>query len=265
MDRLKTGKKVMEGGIHQDFQAAKTAIDACKKEHYRMRKTTWRWLGAAVFAVLLPMAHALANEPKAGSSGESTHAHSHDHEHGHDHTSKGSIHDGYFRDEQVQPRPLSDWAGEWQSVYPYLVDGTLDAVLAQKAEKGDKTMEEYRTYYDGGYRTETNRIVIDGNRVAFVAGEDSVEGEYVSDGFEILTYEKGNRGVRYVFEKVDGDDKAPAFIQFSDHLIAPERSWHYHLYWGNDREALLEEVSHWPTYYPSALTGEEIAKEMLAH
>ena len=70
-------------------------------------------------------------------------------------------------------------------------------------------MEEYRTYFDRGYRTETNRIVINGNRVAFTAGEDSVEGEYVSDGFEILTYEKVNRGVRYLFEKVDGDNKAP--------------------------------------------------------
>ena len=142
------------------------------------------------------------------------HGHSHDHDHGHDHdhASTESSSDGYFQDEQVQPRPLSDWTGEWQSVYPYLLDGTLDPVLAHKAQKGDKTVAEYQAYYEAGYRTETNRIVIDGDRVAFIVGEESVAGEYASDGFEILTYEKGNRGVRYVFKKVGGDKTAPGFI-----------------------------------------------------
>ena len=62
-----------------------------------------------------------------------------------------------------------------------------------------------------------------------------------------------------------GQRRRIRFIQFSDHLIAPEKSGHYHLYWGNDREALLKEVTHWPTYYPSALTGEDVAQEMMAH
>ncbi|MGK5643330.1 ZinT/AdcA family metal-binding protein, partial [Streptomyces sp. URMC 126] len=82
------------------------------------------------------------------------HGHSHDHDHGHDHdnASTESSSDGYFQDEQVQPRPLSDWTGEWQSVYPYLLDGTLDPVLAHKAQKGDKTVAEYQAYYEAGYR-----------------------------------------------------------------------------------------------------------------
>lgn len=32
-----------------------------------------------------------------------------------------------------------------------------------------------------------------------------------------------------------------------------------------DRAALLEEVTNWPTYYPAALTADEIVAEMLAH
>ena len=127
------------------------------------------------------------------------------------------------------------------------------------------SVEEYRAYYDVGYQTETDRIDIDGDRVAFITGKDRIEGEYQSNGFEILTYEKGNRGVRYIFRKTDGDEAAPAFIQFSDHLIAPQAAGHYHLYWGDNRAALLKEVVHWPTYYPSALTGEQIAQDMLTH
>ena len=29
--------------------------------------------------------------------------------------------------------------------------------------------------------------------------------------------------------------------------------------------ALLDEITHWPTYYPAALTGDEVVHEMIAH
>lgn len=198
------------------------------------------------------------------------HDHSHDHDHAHDHADgdqaeRARIYSGYFDDAQVAQRPLSDWEGEWQSVYTYLQDGTLDPVMAHKAEAGDKSAEEYRAYYDTGYRTDTDRITIDGDRIAFHRGDAQAVATYASDGFEVLTYEKGNRGVRFIFKKVDGDDAAPGYIQFSDHKIAPEPSDHFHLYAGDDRTALLSELTNWPTYYPARLDGAGIVAEMLAH
>jgi len=187
------------------------------------------------------------------------------HSHAHGHDEKRSVHDGYFDDEQVKPRLLSDWEGDWQSIYPYLVDGTLDSVMADKAKHGDKSAEDYRAYYDTGYKTDVDRILIKGKNVTFFRGAAAVSGGYEADGHEILTYRKGNRGVRFIFRKIAGDGAAPQFIQFSDHIIAPQNADHYHLYWGNDRAALLTEVTNWPTYYPAKLTGSEIAKEMLAH
>lgn len=79
------------------------------------------------------------------------------------------------------------------------------------------------------------------------------------------TYEKGNRGVRYIFKRVSGDDKAPKFIQFSDHIIAPERALHFHIYMGDDRAELLKELENWPTYYPDDLSANDVKEEMLAH
>ncbi|ODM43732.1 ZinT family metal-binding protein [Cereibacter johrii] len=197
-------------------------------------------------------------------------AHDHDHAHGHSHDEAHShasdeIAKGFFKDEQIADRPLSDWQGDWQSVYPLLQDGTLAPVMAHKAEHGDKTTEEYRAYYQTGYETEVNRIVIDGDRVTFHGRGEPVSGQYEHDGHEVLTYKAGNRDVRFIFEKVSGDEAAPKFIQFSDHRIAPSKSDHYHLYWGDDRAALLQEVTHWPTYYPAELSAEEIVEEMLAH
>ena len=203
-----------------------------------------------------------------------THDHDHDHAHGHDHADEhdhahehGSddISRGIFDDAQIENRNLSDWEGDWQSVYPLLQDGTLDVVMAHKAEHGDKTAEEYTATYETGYATDVDRIEIEGSSVTFHGPDGAAEGQYVDDGYEVLTYEAGNRGVRFVFRKDSGDEAAPEYIQFSDHIIAPQKSGHYHLYWGEDRAALLEEVTNWPTYYPASLTGNEVAAEMMAH
>lgn len=188
----------------------------------------------------------------------------HDHEHSHDH-GDDQIYQGYFDDDQVEERALSDWAGDWQSVFPYLEDGTLDPVMKHKAENGDKTAEEYHEYYEVGYQTDVERIVIEGDSVTFYENGKPHQARYASDGYEILTYEAGNRGVRFIFEKIEGDEDAPQYIQFSDHRIAPATADHYHLYWGDDRAALLEEVTNWPTYYPSSSSADEIVHDMIAH
>ncbi|WP_019565365.1 metal-binding protein ZinT [Agrobacterium sp. 10MFCol1.1] len=227
-----------------------------------MQKTITRVTGAlAIGSMLLMTAPALA----AGKDKTST-AHSHSHDHSHSQTeAEKQIYKGYFEDAQVKPRMLSDWEGDWQSVYPYLLNGSLDGIMAEKAAHGDKTAAEYRAYYEIGYKTDVNRITIKGDNVAFYKEGKPTQGTYVSDGQEILTYKKGNRGVRYIFKKTGGDADAPQFIQFSDHTIAPKKAGHYHLYWGNDRKALLDEVTNWPTYYPFQMDGPEIVEEMAAH
>lgn len=181
-----------------------------------------------------------------------------DHDHGYSH----------FADSDVRDRSLSDWAGDWQSVYLYLEDGTLDGVMERKAESGDKTAEEYRAYYEKGYKTEDENIVINGedNTIKFVKNGVSAEAVYQYKGYQIYDYESGSRGVRYFFEATSGDGDAPKYVQFSDHGIAPGKAEHFHIYFGNDGfDALSEEMENWPTYYPSDMTGDEIADEMLEH
>ncbi|MGF2615989.1 ZinT/AdcA family metal-binding protein [Rossellomorea vietnamensis] len=191
--------------------------------------------------------------------------HTHDHDHAHNEETE-EIYKGHFEDSQVRDRALSDWEGDWQSVYPYLQDGTLDEVFAHKAEQdGEKTALEYKNYYEVGYETDVDRILFEGNKVTFFKNGKESSGEYVYDGYEILTYEAGNRGVRFIY-KLDGEAEGmPDYIQFSDHSIYPTKADHYHLYWGDDRKALLDEVTNWPTFYPSDMSGKEIADEMMAH
>ncbi|TFE00550.1 metal ABC transporter solute-binding protein, Zn/Mn family [Jeotgalibacillus salarius] len=201
------------------------------------------------------------------SASPSVEAENHDHDHSHEHDEEAQkIYDGYFEDGQIKDRTLSDWEGDWQSVYPYLQDGTLDEVFEHKAEDGKKTNEEYKNYYTEGYVTDIDRMIIEDDTFTFYEDGEQSSGVYVYDGYEVLTYEAGNRGVRYILKLVDELEGAmPGYIQFSDHSISPTDSHHFHLYWGDDREALLEEVVNWPTYYPSEMSGEEIAHEMMAH
>lgn len=210
-----------------------------------------------------------ADETASDNSEEHDHDHSHDEEEGHSHGQDAEserIYNGFFYNDEVEDRPLSDWAGDWQSVYPYLEDGTLDEVFAHKAEEdGEMSEEEYKEYYEEGYQTDVDRITIEDGTVTFFQDEEEMSGEYVSGGHEILEYEAGNRGVRYIFELEEGDDGMPQYIQFSDHDINPTDAGHYHLYWGDDSDELLEEVENWPTYYPSDMDGEEITHEMIAH
>ena len=147
---------------------------------------------------------------------------------------------GVFDDANVQNRKLSDWDGVWQSVYPLLQSGKLDPVFQKKADADKtKTFAEIKDYYHKGY---------------------------AYDGYKILTYKSGKKGVRYLFECKDPESKAPKYIQFSDHIIAPRKSSHFHIFMGNDsQQSLLNEMENWPTYYPYQLSSEEVVEEMMSH
>jgi len=179
-----------------------------------------------------------------------------------------TVYNGYFEDSEVQDRPLSDWNGIWQTVDTYMADGTFDQVFEYKAKTNpDMTAEEYREYYEIGYKTDVEKIEIKDDTMIFTFKDGEVkESKYRYAGKEILNYSAGNRGVRFLFEAEDPDSGAFKYVQFSDHSIAPTKSDHFHIYLGNDsQEALLEEMDNWPTFYPEEMAGKEIAQEMIAH
>lgn len=183
-------------------------------------------------------------------------------------TSK-TVYKGYFEDKDIKDRSLADWSGDWQSVYPYLLDGTLDPVWDYKAKTTKSmTASEYKDYYTTGYKTDVDNIIIDGdkNTMSFVRKGEKKTFTYRYVGKEVLTYKKGNRGVRYLFTTDAADAGEFKNIQFSDHAIAPQDSDHFHIYWGaEDHKVLLEELENWPTYYDSSLSGRDIAQEIVAH
>lgn len=174
--------------------------------------------------------------------------------------------EGIFDDRAVEDRPLSNWEGIWQSVDGYLQDGSLDPVMEKKASQGGKTAAEYRAYYQRGYATNVETLGIENNVIEFHTGKQTYSCRYKYDGYKILTYASGKKGVRYLFTCTDKQSAAPQYVQFSDHIIAPRQSQHFHIYMGNtSHETLLKEMDNWPTFYPYNMTKQQVIDDMLHH
>ena len=58
-----------------------------------------------------------------------------------------------------------------QSVYPFLLDGSLDPVFRKKAQKDNKTFDEIKAYYRTGYATDVEAIGIENNVMEFHKGK----------------------------------------------------------------------------------------------
>lgn len=175
--------------------------------------------------------------------------------------------EGMFDNEAVKDRNLTDWDGVWQSVYPYLLTGELDPVFKKKAEKDNNhSFAEIKEYYRKGYATDIETIGIENGIIEFTAHGKVSACKYHYAGYKILSYASGKKGVRYLFECKDAASSAPKYVQFSDHIIAPRQSAHFHIFTGNSsQEALLKEMDNWPTYYPYQLTEKQVVDDMLHH
>ncbi len=174
---------------------------------------------------------------------------------------------GVFSDSDVQDRPLSDWDGVWQSIYPYAQDGTLDPVFRQKAE-ADKstTFSAVKNYYLTGYASAITEIGIENGVMEFTENGVTHACRYVYQGHKILHYVSGKKGVRYLFACSDQTSAAPKFVQFSDHIIGPRKSGHFHIFTGNvSQDALFSQLENWPTFFPYQLSKEAIVDDLLHH
>ena len=186
-----------------------------------------------------------------------------EHDHGHSHGEEA------FTLADVKDRALTDWAGDWQSVYPYLLDKTLDPVMEHKAENGEKTAGEYYEQYKTAYMTDIDRVNITRNSMTFYRNGVPVKANYSYKGTGIITEDDGSLWVRYKFEAAGNAPKgAPRYVMFSDHLIAPAKTEHFHLYVSDESfDALMADTNpvNYPTYYPVGLTKEAIVAEMIGH
>ena len=184
-------------------------------------------------------------------------------EHAHDHSKEVST----FEDHEVQDRSLSDWAGSWQSAYPFALDGTLDDAFAAMAEEGEMTADEYKTYYQNGYKTDITNIDIAGDHIAFTYEDGKKVGsDYKYIGYYIQNWSTGTKAAMYRFGAVDRTSGAPIYIEFNDHMIESAAPEHFHIRMSNESfDAIVDPEKSWPTFFPADMTGEDLCEHMEGH
>ena len=184
-------------------------------------------------------------------------------EHAHDHSKEVST----FEDHEVQDRSLSDWAGSWQSAYPFALDGTLDDAFAAMAEEGEMTADEYKTYYQNGYKTDITNIDIAGDHIAFTYEDGKKVGsDYKYIGYYIQNWSTGTKAAMYRFEAVDRTSGAPICVEFNDHMIESAAPEHFHIRMSNESfDAIVDPEKSWPTFFPADMTGEDLCEHMEGH
>ena len=174
-----------------------------------------------------------------------------------------------FEDDQVKNRPLASWAGEWQSAYPYAVDGSLDEGFAHKAESGKMTAQEYKDYYIAGYASEIAGMIINGDdsTIEFTdVNGNTCKSKYLYLGYYIQHWSTGTKAAMYRFEALDKDSGAPIYIEFNDHIIEPCLAEHYHFRASNTGFDDIEDPENtWPTFFDASLDAEGILAAFVGH
>ena len=117
--------------------------------------------------------------------------------------------------------------------------------------------------------TDVDRVVITADSMSFYRNGVPVTARYAYRGTGIIPEDDGSLWVRYKFEALGNPPQGvPKYIMFSDHLHAPAKSEHFHIYSSNTSfDELMADTNpvNYPTYYPSAFTKGELVAEMIGH
>ena len=183
----------------------------------------------------------------------------------HDH---GHSHDEQLTENDIEDRTLSDFAGAWKSLHPFLLNGDLDKFCEHRAEEDEDSSTTKDTYwekYKASWQCDAEKISINGDTITFTyADGKTVSAEYTYAGYQPKRNDEGMiRSVRYQFETTSAD--APKYVQFNDHGHEPGEAEHFHTYFGNDGfDALMRGKTN-PFFVKDALSVEDILDELMGH
>ncbi len=205
---------------------------------------------------------------------EHEHHHGHDHdddEHGHDdhdgdHHEHGHDHDEEITEADIKPRSVSEFAGEWQSLYPVLMTGALDEYVEFQAEKKSISVKDSRAEIEAKWNCRIKTIKIKGDEITLIYDNGKKEsGSYKYAGFATKKNDQGKiSSIRHKFSLVKGN--GPKYVMLNDHGYKPVKSVeHFHIYFGNNNfDELLTTKSN-PFFVDSKLDAKGCLANVMGH
>ncbi len=188
---------------------------------------------------------------------EGEHEHEHDHDHEHEE----------IEEEDIKDRELSDFAGNWQSLYPLLEAGELDEYVEHHAEEHEKPAEEVKKELEEKWGCDVTAVSIDGTKIEFTYADGTKKsGEYKYAEYSPILNDDGDiHAVRYQYEAVSGD--SPKYVILNDHGYEPANAKHFHICYGDDADfdTTVKNFTYNPFFIPEGLDGEKAVEILEEH
>jgi len=183
----------------------------------------------------------------------------HDHEHSHEEEEE-------ITEADIKPREVSEFAGEWQSLYPVLMTGALDEYVEYQAEKKSITVEESRTQIEEKWNCGVKTIKIEGNSITLYY-DDGTEatGTYEYAGFATKKDDTGKiTSIRHEFLRTSGN--GPQYVMLNDHGHEPADSVeHFHIYFGDNNFDELVTTTSNPFFVDAKLDAQGCLDNVMGH
>lgn len=183
----------------------------------------------------------------------------HDHDHEHEHAE--------IEEDDIQDRELTDFAGNWQSLYPLLEAGDLAEYVEHHAEEHDEPADEVLEELAEKWGCDVTAISIDGAKIDFTYADGTKKsGEYKYAGYSPVLADDGDvKAVLYQYERESGE--SPKYVMFNDHGFEPSKAEHFHIFYGDgtDFETTKKDFKYTPYFIPDGLNGEEAVEMLEGH
>jgi len=197
---------------------------------------------------------------------EGEHHHDHeggeeDHDHEHSHEEEKEI-----TEADIKPREVSEFAGEWQSLYPVLMTGALDEYVKYQAEKKSITVEESRAQIEAKWNCGVKTIKIEGNSITLYYDDGTkATGTYEYAGFATKKDDTGKiTSIRHEFLRTSGD--GPKYVMLNDHGHEPADSVeHFHIYFGDNNFDELVTTTSNPFFVDAKLDAKGCLDNVMGH
>lgn len=175
-------------------------------------------------------------------------------------------HDEEITENDILPREVSEFSGEWQSLYPVLMTGALDEYVEFQAEKKSIPVEDSRAEIEAKWNCGVKTIKIKGNKITLIYDNGKKEsGKYKYAGFVTKKNDEGKiSSIRHKFELTSGN--GPKYVMLNDHGHKPVKSVeHFHIYFGNNNFDELVTTKSNPFFVDSKLDPEGCLENVMGH
>lgn len=169
-----------------------------------------------------------------------------------------------------QKASLADWDGTWKSLGAYVDDPEMQDPMQDAADEHGESTDEIRAEIDESRGADFEGLVIEGDKIAFIADAADLDTADASEGVEytfvgakdVTTAE--HEFTWFIFE---GGEGAPHKYVLLMPLHGEESLAHFHMRYGDTIEEALDAPEGWfPTFVdPKEATDEQIAETLFHH